>query len=103
MFAETLAQQGIASLRYDKRGIGESHFNVEEADLVFDDYVQDARAWVTELKQDKRFAKIFIAGHSEGSLVGMVVAQQEPIDGLISLAGPGFPLQKIILRQIAER
>lgn len=103
MFADNLAQQGIASLRYDKRGIGKSIFNIKEEDVHFDDYVQDANSWVTRLRQDKRFSSVIIVGHSEGALVGTLVAQQQPIDGLISLAGPGYPFQKILLRQISER
>jgi pimeloyl-ACP methyl ester carboxylesterase len=103
MFADDLAPQGIASLRYDKRGVGESIFKLKEADLSFDDYVQDANAWVTQLRHDKRFSAVIIAGHSEGALIGTLVAQQQPIDGLISLAGPGYPLQRILLRQISER
>lgn len=37
MLADKLAQQGIASLRYDKRGIGESVFKIKEENLIFDD------------------------------------------------------------------
>lgn len=102
MFADGLAQQGIASLRYDKRAIGESRFNIKESDVTFENFVQDADALLTKLKQDKRFSKVFIAGHSEGSLIGTLAAQQQPIDGLICLAGPGRPLSEIILRQIKE-
>jgi pimeloyl-ACP methyl ester carboxylesterase len=103
MLADDLAQQGIASLRYDKRQIGESDdFKLKEKDLHFDDYVQDASAWVSQLRQDKRFSTVIVAGHSEGALIGILVAQQQPIDGLISLAGPGYPLQTTLLRQISE-
>ena len=103
MLADTLAQQGIASLRYDKRGIGASVFKIKEKNLIFDDYVDDAGLWVTKLRQDKRFSSIVVAGHSEGSLIGILVGEKQPIDGLISLSGPGDSLQKILLRQIAER
>ena len=103
MLADNLAQQGIASLRYDKRGIGASTFRMKEKDIIFDDYVDDASLWVAKLRQDKRFSAVVVAGHSEGSLIGILVAEKEPIDGLISLSGPGDSLQKILLRQIAER
>lgn len=103
MLADNLAQQGIASLRYDKRGIGKSIFNIKEKDILIDDYVQDANSWVTQLRQDKRFSSVIIAGHSEGAFIGTLVSQQQPIDGLISLAGPGYPFQKTLLRQISER
>ena len=90
-------------MRYDKRAIGESVFRIKEKDLLFDDYVDDANLWVTKLRQDKRFSALIVAGHSEGALIGILVAEKQAIDGLISLAGPGEPLQKILLRQISER
>lgn len=104
MLADDLAQQGIASLRYDKRGIGEScDFKLKEEDLKFDDYVQDASAWVSQLRQDKRFSTVVVAGHSEGALIGTLVAQYQPIDGLISIAGAGYSIQTTLLRQISEQ
>ena len=103
MLADNLAQQGIASLRYDKRGIGASACKIKEKNLIFDDYVDDASLWVTKLRQDKRFSSVIVAGHSEGALIGILVAEKQPIDGLISLSGAGESLQKTILRQIAER
>jgi len=102
MLAYDMAQQGIASVRYDKRGIGES-FKQSEASLRFSDYIQDAGAWVNQLRQDARFSSVFVVGHSEGALIGTVVAQQQAVSGLVSLAGPGYPLQSILLRQISER
>ena len=45
MLAETLAKNGIASLRYDKRGIGESKASaVTEQTLVFENYTEDAKS-----------------------------------------------------------
>jgi uncharacterized protein len=103
MLSDALAEQGIASLRYDKRGIGASVFKMEEKELIFDDYVDDASLWVTKLRQNKRFSSVLVAGHSEGALIGILAAEKQPIDGLISLSGPGDSLQRILLRQISER
>ena len=69
MLADTLYNNGIASLRYDKRGIG-ANKKVNESDLTFGMYVNDAVEWVKYLRKDKRFSKVIIAGHSEGSLCG---------------------------------
>ena len=53
MLAEGLAENGIASLRYDKRGIGESaKAMVAESDLRFETYVDDAVAWCEQLRKD---------------------------------------------------
>lgn len=63
MLAEGLAAKGIASLRFDKRGIGESKAaGAAEKDLRFDMYVDDAAAWAEQLKKDHRFSSVTIAG-----------------------------------------
>ena len=54
-------------------------------------------------KKDKRIGKIFIAGHSEGSLVGMIAAQKEKVNGYISIAGAGESIDKIITWQYAQQ
>lgn len=101
MFALALADSGIASLRYDKRGIGESVVaNLKESELRFQDFVRDAEGWVAELKNDKRFNRIVIAGHSEGSLIGMIAAQKDA-NGFISLAGAGKPAGQLIADQLS--
>lgn len=88
MLAEALQKKGIASLRYDKRGIAESKpAGANEKDLHFDMYIDDAKAWAKLLKKDKRFNSLTIMGHSEGSLIGMVTAQASA-NSYISIAGP---------------
>lgn len=100
--ADALNARGIATLRYDKRSIGASHVEQRETDLRFDDYVSDARTWVAMLSGDRRFSGVYIIGHSEGSLIGMLVAQRDPsVAGFISLEGAGRDLATIIDEQIA--
>lgn len=102
MLAEALAKNGIASLRYDKRAIGESKAaGGSESSLVFENYIQDAKSWINYLKQDKRFSKIIIIGHSEGSLIGMVASAKA--DKFVSIAGAGEPADQIIKTQIAAK
>ncbi|HZV70297.1 MAG TPA: alpha/beta hydrolase [Saprospiraceae bacterium] len=97
-----LAENNIASLRYDKRGIAESHAaGKSEADLRFDDYVNDAREWIELLKQDKRFSKVIVIGHSEGSLIGMIASTTA--DKFISIAGPGQSADKTIREQLSNQ
>jgi pimeloyl-ACP methyl ester carboxylesterase len=93
---------GIASLRYDKRGIGESKVETKESDLRFDTYIDDAVAWCNQL-HDKRFSGVFIAGHSEGSLIGMIAARKCGAAGFISLEGAGFPAADILRTQLKTR
>ena len=100
MLAHALADSGIASLRYDKRGVGESVMpGMKESELKFEDYIRDAEGWIGELKMDKRFNRIVVAGHSEGSLIGMI-ASQKGVAGFISLSGAGKPAGQLIKDQI---
>jgi len=102
MLAEVLAKNGIASLRYDKRGIGESKASaISEQSLVFENYTEDAKSWINLLKQDKRFSAVIVIGHSEGSLIGMIAGAKA--NKFISIAGPGESADKLIKAQIASK
>lgn len=98
--AEKLADKGIASLRYDKRGVGESVFMMSESALRFDNYIDDAILWINELKKDKRFTKIVVAGHSEGSLIGLMASLKTSPDAYISIAGTGFAIDEVLRKQL---
>ena len=100
MLAHELAAHGIASLRYDKRGIGKSASALISEELLrFENYVEDAKAWVSELKTDSRFRELIIIGHSEGSLIGMLAS--EKADVFVSLAGAGRSIDVILKEQLA--
>lgn len=102
MLAEALAKNGIASLRYDKRGIGESKGSAkEESSLVFENYTEDAKSWINFLKQDKRFSQLIVIGHSEGSLIGMIAGAKA--NKFVSIAGAGEPADKLLKSQIASK
>ena len=102
LLAHELAAQGIASIRYDKRGIGKSaSAMISEEQLSFENYVEDANAWASELKADPRFNRLIIVGHSEGSLIGMLAS--EKADVFVSLAGAGRSIDVILKEQLAEQ
>lgn len=104
MLAESLATEGVASIRYDKRGIGKNAvLGGKEDDLRFDHYIDDAASWVQFAKNDERFSKVGIIGHSEGSLIGMVAAEQTNADGFISIAGAGRSIDQVLLEQLGEQ
>ena len=104
LIAEALSKKNIATLLIDKRGVGKSMGAMKsEASIRFDDYADDLADWISFIKKDKRIGKIFIAGHSEGSLVGMIAAQKEKVNGYISIAGAGESIDKIITWQYAQQ
>ncbi|MFN0056980.1 MAG: alpha/beta hydrolase family protein [Planctomycetota bacterium] len=96
-----LAKKGIASLRYDKRGVGLSAAaaTAEEA-LRFETLVADAAGWLTLLRQDRRFTRIAVIGHSEGSLIGMMAAREARAQAFVSLAGAGRGASAILREQL---
>jgi pimeloyl-ACP methyl ester carboxylesterase len=102
LLATALAGNGIASVRYDKRGVAESKAaGKSESDLRFDDYVSDARGWIALLKEDKRFASVFVIGHSEGSLIGLLAGGQT--SGVVSVAGAGRSADLILREQLSTQ
>jgi len=103
MLAYALGKNGIASLRYDKRMIGQSASAAKEDDLRFEDYIDDAVGLIGMLNDDGRFSDVIVAGHSEGSLVGMMAAKDEPVKAFISLAGAGEPGEKIMTDQMKDK
>ena len=100
--AEALAENGIASLRYDKRMIGQSQGSMTEKDLRFEIYIDDLVKWVAYLR-DKGYKSITIAGHSEGSLIGMIAAKKANADKFISLVGVGTNASQTIIEQINKQ
>jgi hypothetical protein len=104
MLAENFTKNGISCLRFDKRGIGKSKpAMTSESDLRFETYIKDVADWISLLKSDKRFSEIYILGHSEGSLIGMIAAGQIHIAGFISVSGVGKSADKLIQEQLKTK
>jgi uncharacterized protein len=101
LLAEALYLHQVATLRYDKRGIGASaQAGVVEKELRFEDYVQDAVGWIIMLQQDERFSKVIVSGHSEGSLIGILASQQAKPSAYISISGPAEPADRLLRNQL---
>lgn len=101
MLAEGFSKNNISTLRFDKRGIGKSKpAMTSESDLRFETYTNDVVAWISLLKSDNRFSKVIVLGHSEGSLIGMLAAEQTNIGGLISVSGPGKSADQVLQEQL---
>ncbi len=90
ILADYLTRQGIAVLRFDKRGIGKSTGNLATATTA--DFATDAEAGVAWLKTRKEVSprNIGLIGHSEGGTIApMVAARNRDVAFLVMLAGPG--------------
>lgn len=107
MVSDELQKNGIATLRYDKLGVGKSIANMvsvkSEKDMHFNFYIEDAVDIINYLKSTYNPTHIIILGHSEGSLIGMMAAQQTSVSGFISIAGPGRKAGDVIREQLATQ
>lgn len=104
MLAEELAIAGFASVRYDKRGIGESFAaGGSEENLRFQTYVGDVQLWIRQLSNDPRFGGVAVIGHSEGSTLGMLAVRDTKVQAYVSIAGPAQSASKILRTQLANK
>ncbi|MFK8079453.1 MAG: alpha/beta hydrolase [Granulosicoccus sp.] len=100
--ASYLARQGIASLRYDKRGCGLSKGKFDAAGHT--DLVADAQAWLEYLHKRSAVAgaPVFLLGHGEGSLIApQLVVNNDYIQGQILLT-PFVENYEHVIRRQAE-
>lgn len=105
MLGETLAHSGYAVMRYDKRGIGGSPIPAEDIpSLVFEDYIDDARACAKFLRAEG-FERVIVAGHSEGGLIALQLAAEEAccLDGVVLLCAPGYNMAEILNFQLSQQ
>lgn len=100
--ASALADEGIASYRFDKRIVQMNRLGLQEEDIRFDDFVTDVRAAIDHFKESGKFDNLIILGHSQGSLVGMLAAR-EHADALVSISGAAKPIDSIIIEQIGQQ
>jgi fermentation-respiration switch protein FrsA (DUF1100 family) len=101
--AEGLYDNGIASYRYDKRIVKQmKQRDLIEKNIRFDDFIKDAVLVTEYFKKGGEFSKIYIIGHSQGSLVGMIAAQGRA-DGFISIAGAGQEIDDVIVDQLVKQ
>jgi len=96
VLADSLARRGIAVLRYDDRGVGESGGNHGTASLS--DFTDDAAAAVKALRANLGAREIAIGmiGHSEGGMIAPGVANREQLDFVVLLAAPGIPISDLL-------
>lgn len=98
VIADFLARQGIASYRYDDRGVGGSTGDVVNATTA--DFARDAAEVVNYFRGLKKFGRVGILGHSEGGMIAyMLGAGKGGLDFVVSVAGPAIKGTKTIAFQ----
>ena len=103
MLSEGLYKNRVSTFRYDKRGVGKSIVDMNsENEIKFSHYINDVISIINHFKETKRFKKIVVIGHSEGSLIGMI-ASRSIADNFISIAGAGEDYLTILQRQLSNR
>ncbi len=99
--ARHLAREGIASLRYDKRGVGKSSGDYLTTGHI--DLVDDTVHWFDALQEQEFCEKIFLLGHSEGSIIAAQAGLKRPnVAGLILIAPFMDGMESILINQATQ-
>ena len=102
--ADALASLGVASLRYDPRGCGESGGDWEGSDLF--SRIDDARDAIGAMRSRRELdlRRTAIVGHGEGAVIALSVAIGDPAIGAVGLIGaPARSFRDVLRRGVAER
>ncbi|WP_271405926.1 alpha/beta hydrolase family protein [Tenacibaculum soleae] len=100
-FREAVNKQNIAFFSYDKRTANKNNIVFLKQGVLFNDFVLDAKKVVNHFKNDKRFTKIILVGHSQGSLVAMLALKN--VEKYISIAGAGETIDKTLIKQVTKQ
>jgi pimeloyl-ACP methyl ester carboxylesterase len=104
ILAWQLADAGIASVRYDKRALGENLQKIDLAQTSIDDFIADVIAGARKLATDRRFSKVVLIGHSEGAeLVLQAANRGAPAAGIVMLSGAGRPIMSVLHEQLSKQ
>jgi uncharacterized protein len=104
ILAWQLADAGIASVRYDKRALGENLQKINIAQTSIDDFIADVIAGARKLAADRRFSKVVLIGHSEGAeLVLQGANRGAPAAGIVMLSGAGRPIMVVLREQLSKQ
>jgi uncharacterized protein len=104
ILAWQLAEAGIASVRYDKRALGDNLQKIDIAQTSIDDFVADVIAGARRVLADRRFSRVILIGHSEGAeLVLQAVNRGAPASGIVMMSGAGRPIMTVLREQLSKQ
>lgn len=100
ILADYLTRKGIAVLRVDDRGVGQSGGSMETSTMA--DFATDVESGIAYLKTRPEVdaGKIGLIGHSEGGVIAPMVAARNPdVAFIVMMAGSGVPGDELIVEQ----
>jgi hypothetical protein len=99
--AHVLSENGIAVLRYDDRGVGKSEGKFKGS--TQEDFVQDVKSAIEFLRNRKDILKnkIALIGHSEGAIIALRIAKENPnlVKAIVLLAGTAKTGDEVLMEQ----
>lgn len=105
--AHDLADQGIASVRYNKRFYQFPEMGEEEGITIDDEVLDDADAaikYAQSLVDSGEASKVYVLGHSLGGMLAPIIAERNSeVDGIISLAGTPRKLEVVLIEQLTAQ
>lgn len=102
LLAEALAEQDIATVRIDKRGMFGSAAAGSANAVRVRDYVADIRSWIATIRAQRGESCIWLLGHSEGVLMALATAVEsaDGVCGLVLVSGAGRRLSDVLREQL---
>jgi hypothetical protein len=95
-----LANNHIASYRFDKRTVQQLKAGIVDHTVRFDDFVEETKTVIDYFLASQSFESVYLLGHGQGSLVG-ILAADDRIAGFISLCGAGKNIGDMLIEQVA--
>jgi pimeloyl-ACP methyl ester carboxylesterase len=100
-FRDSVNKNGISFYSYDKRTANKKNMSVLLKGIALTDFTSDVQKVINHFKNDARFTKIILVGHSQGSLVAMLATKNAT--KYISIAGAGENVDKTIVKQVTAQ
>ncbi|WP_103867219.1 alpha/beta hydrolase [Aquimarina sp. I32.4] len=103
LLSNKLLDIGYSTFRFDKRGIANSRLKeFDEKKITIDILVKDIIDWIYYIRKNYQFKKVYLLGHSEGSLIAGLVSKKIKVSGVISIAGSGRRSNYILKDQFSQ-
>ncbi len=96
-----LAKRGVASFRFDKRLFKIEKLGIREHEITLNHFITDVNSIVEYFKKSGNYTNLILAGHGQGSLIGMIAAKNN-VDRFISIAGSAQSMDQVIIEQLMK-